>query len=163
MHMEKVLTCIKWGIFLIILAAIILFAMMYFVIPALRHRPIAERNEELRLALTGQKPDTVTTLEEVIPFEWDDAYIFGPYVYSEESLEEWLGVKLPEYHETLYDGMINVILVKDKKVICYECAKVEGVGYQFDIEGQIHCGDRIPFSVKFKNGLMTYESMEEST
>ena len=61
---------------------IVALIIVWGIIPYANHRPIAEKNRELGLALTGQSAGAKITLEKAVPFEWDDIYIFDAYSYS---------------------------------------------------------------------------------
>ncbi len=153
-------TILKWGIVLSAIVVIFLLILFRVIIPRQNHIPIANNNKALRLALTVQKSGTETTLEKVVPFEWDDMYIFYPYSSDREDIEKTIGFPLSEYHPAMYDEMISTIFVKNKKLVSYTCDRYENIGYQIQNCEHSSYGDNEIFEIKKENGLITYCSNE---
>ena len=144
-------------IILVFLAVLILaLIIVWGIIPYANHRPIAEKNRELGLALTRQSAGAKITLEKAVPFEWDDIYIFDAYSYNRESLEKAIGLRLPEYHQSDQDNMANVVIIKDKKLICYVSDFYDELGYRFEYAGHVSYGENQTFEVEYEDGMYVF-------
>jgi len=51
-------------------------------------------------------------------FEWDELYSFPPY-FPEESIHGIIGVDADFIYASVNEGTNQIILLKDKKVVCY--------------------------------------------
>jgi len=60
---------------------------------------------------------TETTLNKLTPFDWDEAYIFKPYS-TKEYIYNTVGYEWDHINE-IVDGMIQVVFLKNKEVVCY--------------------------------------------
>ncbi|PAB57976.1 hypothetical protein [Anaeromicrobium sediminis] len=56
-------------------------------------------------------------LNELTPFEWDEVYSFPPYM-DKDSMSELSGIPKSHLSETYSEGTMNIIFLKDKKVVC---------------------------------------------
>ena len=60
-------------------------------------------NHQLKTALTGLT-DTSITLEQAVPFSWDEVYTFAPYT-SVEEIQEVIGTTSFNLKEAASEGM----------------------------------------------------------
>lgn len=99
---------------------------------------------------------SVVTLNELTPFEWEALYTFEPYA-SKVEMENKMGIYGTNIQETVSEGMVQLIFVKDGKVISEICGLKENLGYSIDIpvneEGfrVIFYKDRLLFDVSKEN------------
>ena len=73
----------------------------------------------------------INDLSQWIPFEWDTFYSFAPYT-SKEKIYEVIGYKWDNINETVVEGMIQIIFVKDNVVTCYLYGYPENIKLGFD-------------------------------
>ena len=125
---------------------------------------------QLKAAMSAL-PEGTVTLEDVIPFPWDEVFRFDPYT-SKEYMETILGGASPVVKSSVSEEMTHLIFRKDGQITCSVCAYPDGVGYQIDFTanrvtdgaGNTYCrienGERIPFQVIQKDGYVLLYSQE---
>lgn len=91
----------------------------FFIDPVLRYR-----NHELSDAIQSLSYKSGTTLEDVIPFEWDYVYRFVPYT-PKEDMENKMGVRSRYVTEAKYDDMVQIYVVKNNKIIAFINEKID--------------------------------------
>ena len=96
---------------------------------------------------------TQVSLNELVPFEWDEVYTFGPYTSKEESVSE---------------GMVQLVFVEwgKERVVASVCAYPDNLGYDIRIPfnhgdegyGVLRYEDNAVFSKSTENGVtvLTY-------
>lgn len=72
-------------------------------------------------------------LSDVTPFDWDKAYVFEPYT-SPEKIYDTIGYKWRDIKKTESEDMIQMIFMRDNKVVChlYGYEKYLSMDFQFD-------------------------------
>lgn len=103
-------------------------------------------NQKLKREVTAIKSDNVK-LNEIVPFEWDTVYTFEPYT-NKEQIEDVIGFKSYSIQETVSEGMVQLLFVKDKKVVCSVCGYSSTLGYRIDFFDRIMYTDNAVFSVE---------------
>lgn len=104
-------------------------------------------NQELKHSITSIKDDTkAVTLNEIIPFEWDVAYTFSPYT-SQAEIEEVIGFRSNSIQETISEGMVQLLFVKDNTVVASVCGYPDNIGYEVHFSGSVTCEEKAVFSV----------------
>ncbi len=68
-------------------------------------------------------------LNEIVPFEWDCVYSFAPYAPKEE-MERVIGLRSKHIKETVSEGMVQLIFIKDDEVVCSICRYSDNLGYR---------------------------------
>lgn len=70
-------------------------------------------------------------IEEFIPFEWDEAYSFVPYL-QKEFIYEIIGYKWDNIKESTSEDMIQVVFLNEGKVVCHIFGRVNKLGFEID-------------------------------
>lgn len=70
-------------------------------------------------------------IDELIPFEWDEAYSFAPYL-QKEFIYEIVGYQWSDIHETYDEAMIQVVFMKNQQVVCHLYGYPEEIGFDVD-------------------------------
>lgn len=83
-----------------------------------------------KVFLSLETPDELS-LNEIVPFAWDAVYSFEPYA-SREQMEEILGFRDSSLRETVSEGMLQLVFVKDKRVVSCICGYADILGYSVD-------------------------------
>lgn len=120
---------------------------------------IGRNNEKLKQAVLSTNSSTVT-LNEIVPFEWDVVYTFSPYT-SKENIEAIVGIKSNAIQQTVNEGMVQLIFVKDQKIISSVCGYSDSLGYSIsfledNIENyrSIYFTEKAEFSVERDNDIV---------
>ena len=66
-------------------------------------------NHQLKTALTGLT-DTSITLEQAVPFSWDEVYTFAPYT-SVEEIQEVIGATSFNLKEAESEGVLQLVFL----------------------------------------------------
>lgn len=70
-------------------------------------------------------------IEELIPFEWDEAYSFVPYL-QKEFIYEIIGYKWDNIKESTSEDMIQVVFMYQGEVVCHIFGRVNRLGFEID-------------------------------
>lgn len=147
----------------VILAAVICICVASAIIFSILFKDnidIRNNNNALNSALQNISAET-TTLDDVVPFDWDTAYYFSPYT-SVERMAETMGVDSPELHESNYDDMINLVFVKEKMLVAVICEHKNNLGYDIEFDAPVSKGDNTLFSVTKKDGITLFSQIIRS-
>ena len=90
------------------------------------------------------------TCKSLFDFDYDKAYVFQPYL-SKSEMEKEIGFKYWKLSETVNEGMMNILFVKDNNPIAYLYGYGEDLGYYIDIpigEYNKYNLDKAKYSVK---------------
>lgn len=148
-----------------IIAIIILIGLGVVLFKVMQPTPIWEGNaQKLKEATAMQVNETIVSLNEVAPFEWDRLYTFRPYT-PKEKIYEVIGYKWDKINETVNEGMNQVVFMDKGKVVCYVYGYSDNLGYGFNFgafEGdylQLDSSERPLFIVGSANNTVyfTYE------
>lgn len=74
---------------------------------------------------------TEDDIEKLIPFEWDEAYSFVPYL-QKEFIYEIIGYKWDNIKESTSEDMIQVVFLNEGKVVCHIFGRVNKLGFEID-------------------------------
>ncbi len=122
------------------------------------YNDIKLNNENLQKAITRIKEDEAA-LNDVVPFEWERLYTFKPYT-TKEDIESIIGFKSQYISETINEGMVQLIFIKDKKIVSNVLSYADNLGYSIDfydgisVYNEILYKDNVKFNVKFDNGIL---------
>ena len=116
---------------------------------------IAINNRQLKKVFTAISDVEVITLDEVVPFEWDKVYTFTPYT-SKEEIEKVIGFSSPAITETVNEGMVQLIFVKEDKIVASVCGYSGSLGYSVQFEGMITYGAGTKFEVEYKDDIICF-------
>lgn len=115
-------------------------------------------NENLQKAITSIKENEVA-LNDVVPFEWERLYTFKPYT-TKEDIESIIGFKNQYISETINEGMVQLIFIKDKRIVSNVLNYTDNLGYSIDfydgisVYNEILYKDNVKFNVKLDNGIL---------
>lgn len=70
-------------------------------------------------------------IENLIPFEWDEAYSFVPYL-QKEFIYDIIGYKWDNIKESTSEDMIQVVFLNEGKVVCHIFGRVNKLGFEID-------------------------------
>lgn len=90
-------------------------------------------------------------IEEFIPFEWDEAYSFVPYL-QKEFIYEIIGYKWDNIKESTSEDMIQVVFLNEGKVVCHIFGRVNKLGFEIDF-GDYKDNDYVKFTRDEKSKL----------
>ncbi len=127
---------------------------MYF-----RNTFVVIRNNKIFNANVNLITQDEVFLNDIIPFEWDTVYTFGPYT-SRETIEEVIGIKSNAIKEALSEGMQQLIFVKEDEIICSITGYYYRLGYMFDFKsyendyGTLNSTDNPLFKTEKNEGLI---------
>lgn len=81
-------------------------------------------------------------LNDIVPFEWDELYTFGPYT-SKETIEQTIRLSSKSITETVSEGMVQLIFVDGgrEKVVASVCGYPENLGYSFGFADAVWGGE----------------------
>lgn len=98
------------------------------------------------------------SLRSLTPFSWDYVYTFDPYT-SKKEMEEILGFSDPNLAETVNEGMVQLVFVKQQKVVADICGYAENLGFSVNFGSwnleehyQKVSSDLCDFSLDFEPG-----------
>ncbi len=95
-------------------------------------------------------------LRDVIPFEFDTLYTFKPYT-SKEDIETIIGFKSSSIKESTNEGMVQLLFIKDKKVVSSVCDYSVNLGYKIINFGNRAYPETI-FSIYEENKIMILDA-----
>lgn len=113
---------------------------------------IAYHNYRLKQSIAAISKPTVT-LNEIVPFEWDTVYTFAPYT-SRSEIEEIIGFKSNAIRETVSEGMVQLLFVKDSTVCGSICGYAENLGYSVHFSDKVELTDNKQFDVNIQDGIV---------
>lgn len=110
---------------------------------------------------------TQVSLNELVPFEWDEVYTFDPYT-SEEEIKRIIRLDSGAVEESVSEGMVQLVFVEwgKERVVASVCAYPDNLGYDIRIPfnhgdegyGVLRYEDNAVFSKSTENGVtvLTY-------
>ena len=110
-------------------------------------------NFALKRAMS-QVPEGEVTLNQIVPFAWDAAYTFPPYT-SKAEMEQTLGFSSASIRETVNEGMVQLLFVKDGRVTASVCGYPEKLGYQVRFSDRVSFSEEAVFTAKRTEGVLT--------
>ena len=116
-------------------------------------------NQQLKSALTGLTDETIT-LEQAVPFSWDEVYSFAPYT-TVEKIQEVIGTESYNIKESSGEGMLNLVFLDEGAVTAAVCGYPSDLGYAIDIAGvtdstpgRLSYGEDVSFTVERADGVV---------
>lgn len=118
----------KKVIFIIIFLIIAIFT-IFSVNIYVKSKNLEKNNNNLKNNILNIEKDGF--LNEIVPFKWDKAYTFQPYINKQE-IENILGFKHKIICISVDENMTNLIFVKDNKIVANICDYPENIGYNIN-------------------------------
>lgn len=113
---------------------------------AFGHPMISLHNGRLKQAILATEGQESIHLNDIVPFDWDTLYTFDPYT-SKEEIQETIGCKSFAIRETVSEGMVQLIFIKDNRVTASVCEYAENLGYQLNFQSPVTKEDDAVFSL----------------
>ncbi len=116
-------------------------------------------NHQLKSALTGLT-DEVITLEQAVPFSWDEVYSFGGDVSLDE-VRVAIGADSYNLKEAAGADAVRYVFLDDGSVTATVCGAPADLGYALvdgDTDGlpaKISYGENVSFDVERADGVLT--------
>lgn len=121
---------IKVGILILVLILFLVFIVDTY--------SLIKNNHNLKKLLSNADFEGDVFLNTLIPFEWDMAYTFPPY-YTKKEMAKEIGFNSIYLKETVNENMVQIIFVKDKRIVS------NIVGYPDEIGFDIVFNDNIKY------------------
>lgn len=115
-------------------------------------------NHQLKTALTGLT-DLSITLEQAVPFSWDEVYTFEPYT-SVEEIQNAIGATSFNLKEADSEGMLQLVFLDEGAVTAAICGDPARLGYDVDFTavtggaGKLTYGENVSFAVERAGGVV---------
>ena len=119
---------------------------------------VSINNHKLASSLKSIDRETVS-LNDVVPFEWDTLYTFGPY-QSKKEIEKTIGFKSADIKENnINEGMVHLLFVKGDKVVASILGYGKNLGYNIDFTSKegwnVTFAEGAQFNVTRVDGITT--------
>ena len=142
------------------IAAVVLMGVIALIYSMVGSPVVLWHNHQLKAALTGLT-DTAITLEQAVPFSWDEVYTFAPYT-SVEEIQEVIGDTSFNLKEAESEGVLQLVFLDGGAVTAAVCAYPDRLGYDVDLAGaaggslpaKLTHGENIPFAVERAGGIV---------
>lgn len=121
----------KKRVFRVLLGGFLLFCLTFFLL-AYQIWGVFENNAKLYFALSGEQ-ESVVSLEELIPFSWDEMYAFPPHTPRAE-MEGRTGVKSMHFLEIKEENYLQYYFLHKGEVVCGIYGSKEELGFLFDFD-----------------------------
>ncbi|MDF2546164.1 MAG: lipoprotein [Anaerosolibacter sp.] len=116
----------------IIILGLVAIAIVIALIVAVIGNPIVyHNNQKLKESVLSLELGSVS-LNNVVPFDWDAVYTFDPYT-SKSEIEDVLGFESSDIKETVNEGMVQLIFVRDQKIVSSVCGYAYRLGYDIHL------------------------------
>ena len=112
--------------------------------------PVAWNNLRFGRAIRSLAPGWQTTLEQAVPFSWEAVYRF-PLHTDRKEMEKATGFSSPSIQETVSEGVVQLLFVKEGRVVASVCGYAERLGYQIALTGKTVAGENRVFFVERMN------------
>lgn len=136
----------KRTIFTIAVVVVLVLAVSVF------HPIVRWNNHKLQKAVQSLEADVVNW-NDVVPFDWETVYTFDPYTTIEE-IEKTIGFSSRSIQETVNEGMVQLLFVKDKRVVASVCGYPDQLGYAVSFQDKIEYTDAAQFIVTVQDGIV---------
>ncbi len=110
-------------------------------------------NRILKSSITSIEKKRVS-INEVVPFDWDAVYSFEPYT-SKKDIEAKIGFKSSFVYETVSEGMVQLIFIKNKKIVSNTYGYPSFLEYDIKFKGVIKFNEGRKFNVIKNKGVVT--------
>jgi len=132
----------------IVFMIIALTALVYFINPIVKIN-----NKRLENSISEISDGEEVFFNDAVPFKWDTIYTFDPYT-EKERIEEKIGFKSRSIKESISEGQVQYIFVKNKRVVSSICAYPDSVGYNILFDRCFSYNDNKSFYAENKNDIL---------
>ena len=140
-----------------IILLVILGVLVFLFVTFIGNPKVYLNNKKLKENILKLSVDSEDVeLRDVIPFEFDTLYTFKPYT-SKEDIETIIGFKSSSIKESTNEGMVQLLFVKDKKVVSSVCDYSVNLGYKIINFGNRAYPETI-FSIYEENKIMILDA-----
>lgn len=88
------------------------------------------KNLESKLSQDISNNEYIT--KNLFDFDYDKIYVFQPYL-SKSDMEEEIGFKFYKLKDSVSEGMVNILFVKDNAPVTYLYGYPSNIGYYIDL------------------------------
>lgn len=85
-------------------------------------------NQKVQKALQPLQTGDEVTFAEILPIAWTEMYVFEPYT-PKEVASEAVGQKIKGYRESVNDGTLQLVVLRDDKIVYYASGYPSHYGY----------------------------------
>jgi hypothetical protein len=118
------------------------------------------------ILLIGKGTDTIT-IRDITPFEWDRFYSFYPYT-SKKKIYAVVGYKWDNITEAMSEGVIQIVFMKDEKVLCYLYGLPSNIKYSISLAQDeykdgvafLNSNEDVIFKVRRSDGIVYLEQVK---
>jgi len=93
---------------------------------------LSNNTKKVEVNLKSYSNEESSVCEYLFDFDYDKVYVFQPYL-SKREMEKEIGFKYNKLRETVNEGMVNILFVKDNYPIVYLYGYPTDLGYYIDI------------------------------
>lgn len=93
---------------------------------------LSNNTKKLEVNLKSNLNKENSVCKDLFDFDYDKVYVFQPYL-SKREMEKEIGFKYNKLRETVNEGMMNILFVKDNAPIVYLYGYPTDLGYYIDI------------------------------
>lgn len=144
-------------------AAILMLVLCLIAVVWIFNPAVAMRNWELRQSVLSLEAGETVKLNDVVPFEWDAVYTFHPYT-SQQEIEGIIGFSSRAIKETVSEGMVQLLFVREKKVVASVCGYASQLGYSIELkkwDAPVSYRDDVQCQVEESMGVTILRCMED--
>lgn len=147
------------------IAAVVLLGVIALIYSMVGSPVVLWHNHQLKTTLTGLTDPSIT-LEQAVPFSWDEVYSFAPYTSLEE-IEATIGTESYNLSESTSEGMLQLVFMDEGAVAAAVCDAPANLGYNLifsDWEGNaahLTYGENVSFEVRAEDGVTVLEQIAE--
>lgn len=116
-----------------------IFKILFFLVVAISlivftrwNSELNQNNRYLTAKLVNGVSETTGTAGELFDFAYDEVHVFQPY-QSKEEMEKQIGFKSHVLQETVSEGMINILFVKEDSPAAYLYGYGSNNGYSIEL------------------------------
>lgn len=140
------------------IAAAALLAVIALVYSMVGSPVVLWHNHQLKTTLSALT-DTSITLEQAVPFSWDEVYSFAPYTSLEE-IKQTIGTDSYNLTESTSEGMVQLVFLDEGAVAAAVCDDPANLDYDVVLTGwegnaaHLSYGDNVSFNVTREDGVV---------
>lgn len=143
------------------IAAAALLAVIALIYSMVGSPVVLWHNHQLKTTLSTLT-DTSITLEQAVPFTWDEVYSFAPNTSLDE-IKETIGTDSYNLKESASEGMLQLVFLDQGAVAAAVCDTPADLGYDLVLTGwegssaHLTYGENVSFTVAQEDGVVRLE------
>ncbi|WP_337034816.1 hypothetical protein [Paenibacillus illinoisensis] len=145
------------SILLLIVAIVFIFVLNSF---DPQRKLLKENSNTFINTINSLEPHKDYYLANIIPFEWDSMYVFPEYT-DKEDVTKVIGFESNSVQMSSSESMQQIIIVKNKEIICYVQDMDYKLGFSIDRKGEdylaMKIGEKYKVNVNLKDDFKYLE------